>query len=37
MATRSNKRKNGEAEGTLSSVAMEDTLIPDQQQQFADT
>ena len=36
MATRSNKINNGEAEVTLSSVAMEDTLRPDQQQQFVD-
>lgn len=35
--TQSNKRKNREIEGTSSSVAMEDTLMPDQQQKFANT
>jgi len=37
MATKRNKRKNGEAKGTSSSVTMEDTLMPNQQQQFVDT
>lgn len=37
MSTKNNKRKNYVAKGTSNSVAMEDTLMPNQQQQFANT